>query len=127
LNLTSRVQGEALVELLGMASIIDNSRGRRSRHTNAVDIDEFKSVNDSLGHPAVDELLKAVASRLQSCVRATDFVARLGCDEFAIVQIGIEQPSDVVELVKRIYAAIREPYDCLGHQIATDARLHCLR
>ena len=71
------------------------------------------------GHPAGDELLKAVASRLQGCVRATDFVARLGGDEFAIVQTGIEQPCDVVELVKRIYAAIREPYDCLGHQIAT--------
>src|SRR5258705_3309014 len=88
-----------------------------------IDIDEFKSVNDSLGHPAGDEWLKAVASRLQSCVRATDFVARLGGDEFAIVQIGIEQPGDVVKLVKRIYAAIREPYDCLGHQIATDASI----
>jgi diguanylate cyclase (GGDEF)-like protein len=85
-----------------------------------IDIDEFKSVNDSLGHPVGDELLKAVASRLQSCVRATDFVARLGGDEFAIVQTGIEQPSDVVELIKRIYAAIREPCDCLGHQVATD-------
>jgi diguanylate cyclase (GGDEF)-like protein len=88
-----------------------------------IDIDEFKSVNDSLGHPAGDELLKAVASRLQSCVRATDVVARLGGDEFAIVQTGIEQPGDVVELVKRIYAAIREPYECLGHQVATDASI----
>jgi len=88
-----------------------------------IDIDEFKSVNDSLGHPAGDELLKAVASRLQACVRETDFVARLGGDEFAIVQTGIEQPDDVVDLVKRIYAAIREPYECLGHQVATDASI----
>jgi diguanylate cyclase (GGDEF)-like protein len=88
-----------------------------------IDIDEFKSVNDSLGHPAGDELLKAVASRLQGCVRTTDFVARLGGDEFAIVQTGVEQPSDVVELVKRIYEAIREPYECLGHQVATDASI----
>lgn len=88
-----------------------------------IDIDEFKSVNDSLGHPAGDELLKAVASRLQSCIRATDFVARLGGDEFAIVQTGIEQPDDVVELVKRIYETIREPYECLGHQVATDASI----
>jgi diguanylate cyclase (GGDEF)-like protein len=86
-----------------------------------IDIDEFKSVNDSLGHPAGDELLKAVASRLRSCVRDTDFVARLGGDEFAIVQAGIKQRSDVEELVKRIYEAIREPYECLGHQVATDA------
>jgi diguanylate cyclase (GGDEF)-like protein len=88
-----------------------------------IDIDEFKGVNDSLGHPVGDELLKAVASRLQSCVRATDFVARLGGDEFAIVQTGIEQPDDVVDLVKRIYEAIREPYECLGHQVATDASI----
>ena len=88
-----------------------------------IDIDEFKGVNDSLGHSVGDELLKAVASRLQSCVRATDFVARLGGDEFAIVQTGIEQPNDVVDLVKRVYEAIREPYECLGHQVATDASI----
>ncbi len=88
-----------------------------------IDIDEFKSVNDSLGHPAGDELLKAVASRLQSCVRTTDFVARLGGDEFAIVQTGIAQADDVEDLVKRIYDAIREPYECLGHQVATDASI----
>jgi diguanylate cyclase (GGDEF)-like protein len=88
-----------------------------------IDIDEFKSVNDSLGHPAGDELLKAVASRLRSCIRETDFVARLGGDEFAIVQTGIKQPNDVVELVKRIYEAIREPHECLGHQVATDASI----
>jgi diguanylate cyclase (GGDEF)-like protein/PAS domain S-box-containing protein len=88
-----------------------------------IDIDEFKSVNDSLGHPAGDELLKAVASRLRSCIRETDFVARLGGDEFAVVQTGIEQPGDVVDLVKRIYASIREPYECLGHHVATDASI----
>jgi diguanylate cyclase (GGDEF)-like protein len=88
-----------------------------------IDIDEFKSVNDSLGHPAGDELLKAVASRLRSCIREVDFVARLGGDEFAIVQAGIKQPGDAVELVRRIYEAIREPYECLGHQVATDASI----
>ena len=88
-----------------------------------IDIDEFKSVNDSLGHPVGDELLKAVASRLRSCVRETDFVARLGGDEFAIVQTGIGQPSDVMELIKRIYDAIREPYECLGHHLTTDASI----
>ena len=79
-----------------------------------IDIDEFKSVNDLLGHPVGDELLKAVAARLRGCIRETDFVARLGGDEFAIVQTGISQPSDVMELVKRIYDAIREPYRMPG-------------
>jgi diguanylate cyclase (GGDEF)-like protein len=88
-----------------------------------IDLDEFKSVNDSLGHPVGDDLLKTVASRLRSCVRETDFVARLGGDEFAIVQTGVKQPSDVMELVKRIYEAIREPFDCLGHQVTTDASI----
>ena len=88
-----------------------------------IDIDEFKSVNDSLGHPVGDELLKTVASRLRGCVRDTDFVARLGGDEFAIVQTGIAQPGDVMELVKRIYEAIRAPCECLGHQVTTDASI----
>jgi diguanylate cyclase (GGDEF)-like protein/PAS domain S-box-containing protein len=88
-----------------------------------IDIDEFKSVNDSLGHPAGDELLKAVASRLRGCVRETDFVARLGGDEFAIVQTGVKQPGDVLELVKRFYETVREPYECLGHQVRTDASI----
>jgi diguanylate cyclase (GGDEF)-like protein len=86
-----------------------------------IDIDEFKSVNDSLGHPTGDELLKAIAVRLRSCVRDTDYVARLGGDEFAIVQTGVAQPSDVMELVKRIYETIRKPVDCLGHLVTTDA------
>jgi diguanylate cyclase (GGDEF)-like protein/PAS domain S-box-containing protein len=88
-----------------------------------IDIDEFKSVNDSLGHPAGDELLKAVASRLRDCVRETDFVARLGGDEFAVVQTGVGQSGDVMELISRIHEAIREPYECLGHQVTTDASI----
>jgi diguanylate cyclase (GGDEF)-like protein len=88
-----------------------------------IDIDEFKSVNDSLGHPVGDELLKAIAKRLSSCVRNTDFVARLGGDEFAIVQTGVKNPSDVMDLVIRIYQAIRVPVECLGHQLVTDASI----
>ena len=88
-----------------------------------IDIDEFKSVNDSLGHPVGDELLKAVAARLSGCVGATDIVARLGGDEFAVVQTAVRHPTDVTDLVTRIYQAIREPYECLGHQLAADASI----
>jgi diguanylate cyclase (GGDEF)-like protein len=88
-----------------------------------IDIDEFKSVNDSLGHPVGDELLKAVASRLHGCVRDSDFVARLGGDEFAIVQTAVRTPSDVMDLVIRLFEAIRAPCECLGHQLVTDASI----
>lgn len=88
-----------------------------------IDIDEFKSVNDSLGHMIGDELLKSVAVSLGACVRETDFVARLGGDEFAIVQTGVTSASDVTELVNRIFEAIRAPYECLGHQVTTDASI----
>ncbi|MBN9007789.1 MAG: EAL domain-containing protein [Rhizobiales bacterium] len=88
-----------------------------------IDIDEFKSINDSLGHAVGDELLKGVAERLRHCVRDADFVARLGGDEFAIVQTAIRGPDDVAELVERIYNDIRAPYECLGHQLSTDASI----
>ena len=88
-----------------------------------IDIDEFKSVNDSLGHMIGDELLKSVASSLVACARKTDFVARLGGDEFAIVQTGIEDIDDVMKLVSRIFGSIRSPYQCLGHQVTTDASI----
>jgi diguanylate cyclase (GGDEF)-like protein len=88
-----------------------------------IDIDEFKSVNDSLGHMIGDELLKSVAVSLSRCVAETDFVARLGGDEFAIVQTAVKGASDVAALVQRIFEAIRSPYECLGHQVTTDASI----
>ena len=88
-----------------------------------IDIDEFKSVNDSLGHMIGDELLKSVARRLGQCVDGSDFVARLGGDEFAIVQTAVKDPAEVVDLVTRAYDAIRAPYECLGHQVTSDASI----
>ncbi|WKA28502.1 bifunctional diguanylate cyclase/phosphodiesterase [Bradyrhizobium roseum] len=92
-----------------------------------IDIDEFKRINDSLGHPVGDELLKAVAGRLGSCVAAGDVVARLGGDEFAIIQAAIERPADTMDLITRIYQAIREPYECFGHLLTTDASIGIAR
>jgi len=88
-----------------------------------IDIDEFKSVNDSLGHLIGDELLKSVAASLSRCVAAPDFVARLGGDEFAIVQTAVRSTADVTNLVDRVFDAIREPFECLGHQLTTDASI----
>jgi diguanylate cyclase (GGDEF)-like protein/PAS domain S-box-containing protein len=88
-----------------------------------IDIDEFKAINDSLGHHVGDELLKVVATRLKSCIRETDLVARLGGDEFAVIQTNAGNVADVVEFVMRIHKAIRQPYQCLGHQLSTDASI----
>jgi diguanylate cyclase (GGDEF)-like protein/PAS domain S-box-containing protein len=88
-----------------------------------IDIDEFKHINDSLGHQVGDELLKAVAARLRSHIRETDLVARLGGDEFAVIQTSLGSADDAVEFVQRIHDAIRQPYDCLGHRLSTDASI----
>ena len=88
-----------------------------------IDIDEFKSVNDSLGHLIGDELLKSVATNLSLCVGAAGFVARLGGDEFAIVQTGVSTIDEVTDLVMSVYTAIRTPFECAGHQLTTDASI----
>jgi diguanylate cyclase (GGDEF)-like protein len=88
-----------------------------------VDIDEFKGVNDALGHLVGDELLKSVAQSLRRCAGPTDFVARLGGDEFAIVQSAVTSLDQVNELVARLFEAIRAPFDCMGHHLATDASI----
>jgi diguanylate cyclase (GGDEF)-like protein len=86
-----------------------------------LDLDHFKEVNDTLGHPIGDALLQAVAERIRSCVRPTDRIARLGGDEFAIVQIPVDQPVDCISLASRLIARIAEPYDLNGHQIVIGA------
>ena len=88
-----------------------------------IDIDEFKSINDALGHPIGDELLKGVADRLRDCLKDTDVAARLGGDEFAVIQTAIKSQSETSHLVECIYAAIREPFECTGHLITTDASI----
>jgi diguanylate cyclase (GGDEF)-like protein len=86
-----------------------------------LDLDCFKAVNDTLGHPIGDVLLQTVSDRLRGCVRATDMVARLGGDEFAIVQAGAEQPVEPIALATRLIKAMSEPFDIKGHQIVIGA------
>ena len=88
-----------------------------------IDIDEFKGVNDALGHLVGDELLKSVAQSLRRCAGPADFVARLGGDEFAIVQSQVTSLDRVDELVARVFEAIRTPFDCMGHHLTTDASI----
>lgn len=76
-----------------------------------LDLDLFKRVNDTLGHTAGDQLLIAVAERLQSCLRETDTLARIGGDEFAIVQTGVGDPTGAIRLSERLIAALRPPIE----------------
>jgi diguanylate cyclase (GGDEF)-like protein len=85
-----------------------------------LDLDQFKSVNDTLGHPIGDELLKLVADRLRGCTREPDTIARLGGDEFAIIMTQMQEPSDAANLSRRIRESIIRPYQVDGHQIVTD-------
>jgi diguanylate cyclase (GGDEF)-like protein len=82
-----------------------------------LDLDDFKRVNDTLGHPYGDKLLRQVGDRLRSCLREGDSVARLGGDEFAIIQGSITQPTDTASLMTRIIEMISAPFDLEGHQV----------
>jgi len=82
-----------------------------------LDLDRFKIVNDSLGHPAGDELLKEVARRLSACVRPRDLVARLSGDEFAILLEETSTPADVLALGQRVLAALEQPTTINGTEV----------
>jgi diguanylate cyclase (GGDEF)-like protein len=88
-----------------------------------LDLDLFKNVNDTLGHAVGDELLRAVAERLQSLVRESDIIARLGGDEFAIVQTGLRRDADAAMLAQRIRNGFQSPYALKEHQIVTDVSI----
>jgi diguanylate cyclase (GGDEF)-like protein/PAS domain S-box-containing protein len=82
-----------------------------------LDLDQFKNVNDTLGHPAGDMLLKEVADRLRTVVRETDTIARMGGDEFAVLQFAISEPADATTLAQRIIEVVSEPYTIDGHKV----------
>ncbi len=81
-----------------------------------LDLDRFKDVNDTFGHPVGDQLLCRVADRLRANVRETDVVARMGGDEFAIIESDVKTSNDTVPLAERIIAALKEPFMVDGHQ-----------
>jgi diguanylate cyclase (GGDEF)-like protein/PAS domain S-box-containing protein len=84
----------------------------------ALDLDRFKLVNDLLGHVAGDAVLTEVARRLRACVRGIDTIARVGGDEFVIVQPAITDASDAEALAQRVIAAICQPFDIDGQPVS---------
>jgi diguanylate cyclase (GGDEF)-like protein len=108
---------------------IEEAGARLRRHGEAftvvmLDLDRFKNVNDSLGHPAGDALLKEMAQRLKSSLRETDVLARLGGDEFAILQSGgAAQRDDAITLSVRIIDVVAQPFDLDGHKVSVGASI----
>jgi diguanylate cyclase (GGDEF)-like protein/PAS domain S-box-containing protein len=101
-------------------------RARRYGHAIAVlllDLDGFKTVNDSLGHPVGDRLLQEVAGRLRSCIRVEDTVARMGGDEFALILSNLSEGSDAVEVVRKLLSAIQIPVELFGHAARVTASI----
>jgi len=86
-------------------------------------LDNFKAVNDTLGHGIGDKLLRGVAKRLRSTLREEDTLARLNSDEFAIVQSGLARPEDAVLLARRLLEAIADPYLFDGHSVIIGASI----
>jgi diguanylate cyclase (GGDEF)-like protein/PAS domain S-box-containing protein len=95
------------------------ARSRRGEivATHLLDLDHFKNVNDTLGHPSGDKLLQAVTGRLRALVRESDTIARMGGDEFAILQAGLVQSADAGVLARRVIEVISEPYEIDGQQV----------
>ena len=134
-DITERKRAEARIaemathdELTGLANRslfrerIEQALGRTQRYGEPfallmLDLDRFKPINDTLGHPVGDEVLKEIALRLRFCVRETDTVARLGGDEFAILQAQAMTPEEVGRLAQRILDSIATPLDIEGHKI----------
>src|SRR5262245_10324870 len=106
-----------------MAQALVRTRRKTKQAVLCLDLDEFKNVNDTLGHPVGDTLLRAVSTRLRTCVRDADTVARLGGDEFAILQTDIGRPEDAGALAQRIINVLNDPFDVDGLQVVIGASI----
>ena len=107
---------------------VDHAVARNARQADRlavvfIDLDNFKTVNDSLGHTAGDEILVAVAERLGRCVRESDTVARLGGDEFAVLLEDLGAVRDVTLLADRVIAILQRPFSLAGREVFIGASI----
>ena len=86
-----------------------------------ISLDQFKKVNDSLGHGPGDTLLREFAERLKSCISTSDTVARFGNDEFALLRTGIDGTNDVIETIGSLFQVLKFPFDLPGHELFATA------
>ena len=130
-KITALARTDSLTGLPNRAAFIERlnlefaraKRGGTQFAVHYLDLDHFKDVNDTLGHPAGDGLLRAVAERLKACVRETDMVARFGGDEFAVLQDDIADMADVEALAAKIGEAVAGSFIIEGNQVHTSASI----
>lgn len=130
-KLATLARTDALTGLANRAGFLERlslefARTKRGKNRFAVhylDLDHFKEVNDTLGHPVGDKLLQAVASRLTACLRDTDMVARFGGDEFAVLQAGNVDNAGIKALAAKIAEVIAEPYPIEDNRVQTSASI----
>ncbi|MBB5049042.1 diguanylate cyclase (GGDEF)-like protein/PAS domain S-box-containing protein [Rhodopseudomonas rhenobacensis] len=103
--------------------LVHTRRGTEKVAVHFLGIDNFKGVNDSLGHAVGDKLLRGIARRLRSTLREEDVIGRLNSDEFAILQSGVTRPEDVVLLAKRLLNAVGEPFLLDGNSVVIGASI----
>jgi diguanylate cyclase (GGDEF)-like protein len=94
-----------------------SARGAKGFALLYLDLDHFKDINDTLGHPAGDLLLGQVAERLRAVVRDLDVVARFGGDEFAVIESDVTDPTEAATLAERVQTALRQPFAILGNDV----------
>ncbi|TAK48183.1 MAG: EAL domain-containing protein [Xanthobacteraceae bacterium] len=133
-DITSRVSAEAKMSYMALHDTLTNLPNRLFFHKDlesrlahlargqkfailCLDLDNFKHVNDTLGHPCGDSLLRQAADRLRGCMREGDSLARLGGDEFAILQASATEPAMTTSLMTRIIEVIGAPFDIDGQQV----------
>ncbi len=102
-----------------VAAIAQAKRHDKLLAVHFMDLNRFKEVNDTLGHPVGDELLRAVAKDLKRVVRATDTVARLGGDEFAVIETELDSPQGAVVLAQKVIDSLAQPYRIGEHEVRT--------
>ncbi|MBF2037245.1 MAG: EAL domain-containing protein [Leptolyngbyaceae cyanobacterium T60_A2020_046] len=112
-----------LVELLDHVLQIYRRNPQRGFAVLFIDLDRFKLINESLGHTIGDDLLRAVANRLQHCVRDSDAIARLGGDEFAVLLEELDRPETAIAIAQHIQIELARPFTVSGYEVFTEASI----